>query len=68
MPQINNTTLSRLLKLGDVKHVITDGDKYFLRKLCGTLDERYDPCNCPDYHHDLAMQLYLKLNKQSNTK
>lgn len=59
-----NKTISRLRVLSDVKHVITDGDRYYLKKLCRSFDERYDPCNCPDYHHDLAAQLYSKLKNE----
>lgn len=59
--------IAKLAVLADVKHTITDGDKYYLRKLCDRMNERYDPCNCPDYHHDLAMQLYIKLRNKSNT-
>ena len=54
---------AKLLELGDVKHEISEGDKYYLRKLCGALNERYDPCKCPDYHHDLAMQLLIKIKQ-----
>ena len=57
--------IERLKILSDVKHEITNGDKYYLRKLCDRLNERYDPCNCPDYHHDLAMQLLIILKKQN---
>lgn len=58
---------AKLRMLGDVKHVITDSEKNYLRRLCDTMNERYDPCNCPDYHHDLAMQLLIKLKRQSKT-
>lgn len=57
--------ITHLEELSDVKHETTNGDKYYLRKLCDKLNERYDPCNCPDYHHDLAMQLLIKLKKQN---
>ena len=63
---MNNDELhiAKLAILGDVKHEISEADKYYLKKLCKRLNERYDPCNCPDYHHDLAMQLLIKLKKQ----
>lgn len=57
--------IAKLTVLAYVKHVVTDGDKYYLRKLCDRLNERYEPCSCPDYHHDLAMQLLIKLKRQS---
>ena len=47
--------IAKLTVLADVKHVVTDGEKYYIRKLCDRLNERYEPCSCPDYHHDLAM-------------
>lgn len=59
--------IAKLTVLADVKHVVTDGEKYYLRKLCDRLNERYEPCSCPDYHHDLAMQLLIKLKRQSQT-
>ena len=64
---IMENDIAKLTVLADVKHVVTDGEKYYLRKLCDRLNERYDPCTCPDYHHDLAMQLILKLKRQSQT-
>jgi len=58
-------TLCRLEELSDTKRETSDADKFYLRKLCDALNERYEPCSCPDYHHDLAMQLYIKLKRQT---
>lgn len=58
-------TLCRLEELSDIKRETSDADKFYLRKLCDALNERYEPCSCPDYHHDLAMQLYIKLKRQT---
>ena len=63
---ITENDIAKLTILADVKRVVTDGEKYYLRKLCDRLNERYDPCTCPDYHHDLAMQLLLKLKRQQS--
>ena len=62
---MTEVVLEKLKMLADIKHVVTDSEKYWLRKLCDQLNERYEPCNCPDYHHDLAMQLLIKLKRQS---
>ena len=59
--------IAKLTVLADVKHFVTDVEKYYLRKLCDRLNERYEPCSCPDYHHDLAMQLLIKLKRQSQS-
>lgn len=64
---ITENDIAKLTVLADVKHFVTDGEKYYLRKLCDLLNERYDPCTCPDYHHDLAMQLLIKIKRQSQT-
>ena len=62
---MTEVVLEKLKTLADIKHVVTDQEKYWLRKLCDQLNERYETCSCPDYHHDLAMQLLIKLKRQS---
>ena len=65
--KMTESELEQLKALADIKHVVTDQEKYWLRKLCDRLNERYEPCKCPDYHHDLAMQLLIKIKRQSQT-
>lgn len=64
----NENVLAKLREIGDGNHEITASDKKYLKQLAHEYDVQFDNCKtCPNIWHDLAVQLYARIQKTSES-